>query len=250
MQRMSPGLLKHRRTLTVICVAWTLAFGISQFRQGRYVSAERAARDWLMRNGRARPSPQNPRLVYLGIDESTMTLDTVFTDDLEKSHALQLMKQGFPWDREVYALIIDRLMQAGASVVILDMLFPAPRLGDQPFREALDRWPGRVVFGTNFKTRDEDVDADQSTVNHKPGLVMPTPLLRPPAGRSWLGFVNVYPDDDQIVRRIRYRTTLPEFFGTPPMDDSEELLSLSARGLERAGCAGQIPKNREPVMIR
>ena len=247
---MSPGLLKHRRTLTVICLLWTLAIAISQFRKGRYVSAERAARDWLMTNPRARPSPQNPRLVYLGIDETTLTLDTVFTDDIEKSRALQLMKQGFPWNHEVYALIIDRLAQAGAAAIVFDFVFPIPRDGDKAFREALDRWPDRVVFGMNFKDRDEDADVDQATVSHKAGLVMPTPELRPPEGRSWLGFVNLRPDDDQIARRVRYRTTLPEFFGTPPMDNSEELLSLGARGLQKAGCAGQIPKTRELVMIR
>ncbi len=247
---MSPGLAKHRRTLTVICVLWTLAVAVSQLRHGRYLRAERAARDWLMTNARAHASPQNPRLVYLGIDETTQTLETVFPDEVEKSRALQMMKRGFPWNREVYALIIDRLAQAGASAIVFDVLFPSPREGDEPLRAALERWPERVVFGINFKDRDEDADPDQVTVSHKGGLVMPTPALTPPAGRSWLGFVNMRPDDDLIVRRVRYRTTLPEFLGTPPMDNSEELLSLGARGLEKAGRAGQIPKTRAPVMIR
>ena len=248
--RMSPGLLNNRRTLAVICVLWTLAIGISQLRQGRYISAERAARDWLMTNPKARPSPQHPRLVYLGIDETTMTLDSVFADDVEKSPALQLMKQGFPWNREVYALIIERLAQAGASAVVFDFLFPAPRAGDEAFRAALERWQDRVVIGMNLQDRDEEPDVDQATVSHKAAMALPTPALRPPAGRSWLGFVNLRPDDDQIVRRVRYRTTLPEFFGTPPMRDSPELLSLAARGLEKAGAAGQIPRTRGELMIR
>ncbi len=247
---MSPGLLKHRRTLTVICLAWTLAVAALSLRHGRFGRAEQAARDWLMTNAKARPSPQNPQLVYLGIDEAAKTLDSVFSDDLAKSRALQLMKQGFPWNREVYALIIDRLAQAGARAIAFDMLFPEPRDGDERFREALDRWPGRVVIGTNLKDRDEDPNPDQLTVSHKPAHVLPTPALRPPAGGSWLGFVNLRSDDDTIVRRVRYRTTALEFFGTPPSPGSEELLSLAARTLEKAGFAALIPKTHEAVAFR
>jgi adenylate cyclase len=247
---MAVALLKHRRTLAVICLAWTLAMGIEQFRHGRFAAAERSARDWLTSNGKARPSPQHPRLVYLGIDEEAKTLDSVFSDDIEKSRALQLMKQGYPWNREVYALIIDRLAQAGARAIAFDILFPAPRFGDQAFHDALHRWHDRVVIGTNFKDRDEDVDAAQTTISHKPVHVLPTPMLRPPPGESWLGFVNVRPDDDQVVRRMQYRATALEFFGIPPEPGAEEVLSLSARTLEKAGFAALIPKTHAPVAMR
>ena len=250
MHRMSPGFRKHRRTLAVICLLWTLAVSMSQLRKGRYLSAERAARDWLMTNAKAQPSPQNPRLVYLGIDETTETLDSIFAADFEKSRALQLMKQDFPWNREVYALIIDRLAEAGASAIIFDMLFPAPRPGDEPFREALLKWQDKVVIGMNFQDRDEEPDVEHVNVSRKAALVLPAPVLCPPEGKSWLGFVNIRPDEDQVLRRFRYRTTLPEFFGTPPMGHSPELFSLAARGLEKAGATGQIPKTRAQLMIR
>ncbi len=248
---MSSGLRKNRRTLTVICLAWALALAGPQLLHWAPLEhAEWVARDRLMTNRWAQPAPQHPRLVYLGIDESTLALDALFADDFEKSRALQLMRQGFPWDREVYALIIERLAQAGASAIIFDILFPDPRPGDEPFRAALDRWADRVVIGMNLQDRDEEPDGEQATVSHKAALVLPTASLRPPADRSWLGFVNIRPDDDQILRRVRYRTTLPEFFGTPPLAHSPELLALAARGLEKAGAAGQIPKTRDKVMIR
>ena len=251
MARMSPGLNQHRRTLAVICAAWALGLaGLHLLQWPPLEHAEWVARDRLMTNRWAQPAPQHPRLVYLGIDESTLALDALFADDFEKSRALRLMKQGFPWDREVYALIIERLAQAGASAIIFDILFPDPRPGDEPFRAALDRWADRVVISMNLQDRDEEPDSDQATVSHKGALVLPADLLRPPAAHSWLGFVNIRPDDDQILRRVRYRTTLPEFFGTPPTADSPELLSLAARGLEKAGAAGQIPSTRDTVMIR
>ncbi len=247
---MSPGPVKHHRTLTVICLAWTLTVALLLLTQQRYGRAELAATDWLTTNHKARPSPQHPQLIYLGIDEAAKTLDSVFADEIEKSRALQLMKKGFPWNREVYALIIDRLAEAGARVIIFDLVFPTPLEGDEAFRKALERWPGRVVIGTNLKDRDDDADTEQNTVNHKSVHVLPTPQLQPPPGQSWLGYVNVRADDDSIVRRIRYRTTLLEFFGMRPKSGSEELLSLSARGLEKAGYAALIPKTREPLALR
>ncbi len=247
---MSPGLVKHRRTLTVICLAWTLGIALLHLTEQRFSRAELAVTDWLTTNGAARRSPQHPQLVFLALDDATKSLDNVFADDFDKSRGLQLMREPFPWNREIYALLIDRLAQAGARAIILDMLFPAPRYGDKPFREALDRWPDRVVLGTNFKDVADDADAAQTTVNRKPVHILPTPVLRPSGPGSWLGFVNVRTDPDQIVRRVHYRTTALEFFGLPPAQDSEELLSLAARGLEKAGYASLIPATRDAVRVR
>ncbi len=250
MPRMLPGLAKHRRTLAVICVAWTLGIALLHFTEQRYGRAELAATDWLTTNGAAHRAPLHPQLVFLALDDASKSLDNVFADDIEKSRALQMMREPFPWNREFYALLIDRLAQAGARAIIFDMLFPAPRFGDKPFREALDRWPDRVVIGTNFKDVADDVDTAQTTVNRKPIHVLPTPVLRPSGPRSWLGFVNVRTDEDQNVRRVFYRTTALEFFGLPPTSDGEELLSLAARGLEKAGYGNLIPATRKSLRVR
>jgi len=247
---MPPGHVKHRRTLTVICLAWTLGIALLHLTEQRYGRAEVRVSDWLTTNGAARRSPLHPQLVFLALDDASKSLDNVFADDIEKSRGLQVMREPFPWNREIYALLIDRLAQAGARVVIFDMLFPAPRFGDKPFREALDRWPDRVVIGTNFKDVADDVDTAQTTVNRKPVHILPTPVLRPPGPGSWLGYVNVRTDEDQIVRRVSYRTTALEFFGLPPTRESEELLSLAARGLEKAGYANLIPATRAAVRVR
>ena len=250
MPRMSSGLKQHRRTLAVICLAWTLGIALLHLTEQRFGRAELAATDWLTTNGAARRSPQHPQLVFLALDDATKSLDNVFADDIEHSRGLQFMREPFPWNRELYALLIDRLAQAGARAIILDMLFPAPRFGDKPFREALERWPDRVVLGTNFKDVADDANVEQTTINRTPVHVLPTPVLRPPGPGSWLGFVNVRTDEDQIVRHVAYRTTALEFFGLPPSAESEELLSLAARGLEKAGCAGLIPKTRKSVRVR
>ncbi len=247
---MSPGLLKHRRTLTVICVVWTLAVVLLHLTEQHYLNAEQAACDWLTTNAAARRATPNPQIVFLGIDDASRDLDTLFQDEIEQSRALRMMKQSFPWNREVYALIVERLAQAGAKAIVFDVVFPAPRLGDKAFAEALARYHDRVVIGTNFKDIHEDVDAEQTTLSTKMVHVLPTPLLRPPGPDSWLGFVDVRLDEDQLVRRVYYRTTVPEFHKRPAPPGSEELLSLPARALEKAGLAALIPAGHAPAQIR
>ncbi|MCE9610606.1 MAG: adenylate/guanylate cyclase domain-containing protein [Chthoniobacter sp.] len=242
MTRMSSGLNQHRRTLAVICLAWTLGIVVLHlWGESNYTRAEWAVRDHLMTNSLARTSPQHPDLVYLGIDEAAKTLDSVFADDIEQSRGLQLMKQqSYPWNREVYGLMIDRLAKAGAKAIVLDVLFPQPSPNDAPFRAALERWSDRVVIGTNFT---------ESAGDHKSAHILPTHALCPPPGKNWLGFVNVRPDDDQIVRHVRYRTSALEYAGIE-VADGEELLSLSGRALEKAGYGARIPQTHAPVAIR
>ena len=234
----------------MICVVCTGVIALLYLSERFLTQAERSSRDWLLTNSSAKRAPASPRLILLAIDEDSRTLDTLFPEDLEKSPALRLMKQGFPWNREVYAHIIDRLSDAGASVIAFDMVFPSERDGDEAFRAALLRHPGKVVIGTNLAEKGQ-ID-DRATQESSMGThILPTPALQPPPGvRSWLGFVNVKPDPDGLVRRVFFRTTLPEYYGKPSSAKLPELLSLDARALENIGLDNHIPKTRKPVMLR
>jgi adenylate cyclase len=213
---------------------------------------EERARDWLATNPAAKRSPQHPQIAYLGIDDASTSLDAVFSDDLEKSPALRLMKEGFPWNREVYGHVLDRLFAAGARSVVLDMLFPAPRDGDEAFRAALDRHAARVTFGSNLKEADDEADTDRTTENNKGRHIGAARTLITPGERSdpRLGFVNVRAEPDGIVRRAHYRTTALHYFNPNAPSDGEELLSLAARALEKAGHAALVPRTHEPVRFR
>ena len=242
----------HQRTLALICIACTAVVAFCAFLLPSYRTVEFKASDWLMTNPLARKSPRHPQIVFLAIDEASRNLTTVFAEDLEKSPALQLMRDGFPWNREVYAHLIDRLVGAGARAVVLDMLFPAPRDGDDAFRAALDRHRDRVVLGSNLQVIEEDDGSGTGNVSMKPTHIVASPTLLPPGPPTdnRLGFVNVYPDSDNLVRRAHYRTSQLEFFNKPPTDDSEELLSLAARGLEKAGFSHLVPSTHQPLMFR
>lgn len=243
---------KKPLTLATICIVWTASLLLLHLRSPAFQSLEAIARDWLATNPLARRSPAHPEIVYLAVDQASKTLSSVYPDDVERSRALQLMKEGFPWNREVYALAIERLLGAGARSVVLDMTFEGPRGGDEQFKAALDRYKDRVAIGSNLQEVSEYADAAQTILTHKPVHLLPSPTLIEMGfdPDSRLGFVNVFADGDQKVRRAAYRTTVLEFFGLPPEADSPELLSLAARALEKGGYAPLIPDTREQLMFR
>ena len=78
--------------------------------------------DWLLRITTRAPLPENFALVT--IDERSMSLSEVSPEEIRESRPLQLMHAGFPWSREVYAALTEKLMAAGARLVIFDVLFP------------------------------------------------------------------------------------------------------------------------------
>ncbi|TCO89697.1 adenylate cyclase [Chthoniobacter flavus] len=220
----------------MICLLCTAAVAVLYVQGWFYGDAERTSRDWLLTNTAARRLPADPRIVLLGIDEATRSLDAVFSDDLEKSPTLRLMKEGFPWKREVYAAIVDRLADAGASAIIFDIVFPAEKPGDDVFRAALLRHRDKVVIGSNLIDK---------------RYILPAETLQPPPdGPSWIGFVNIRADADGLVRHIYYRTSVEEYFGIPASDHTREIFSLAARGLEKAGLVDRLPPGHRPVIFR
>src|SRR5205823_2273019 len=83
------------------------------------------------------------------IDKQSQTLDGIPPAGIAASPALMRMKSDFPWPRDVYAFVIDRLAQAGARVIAIDLMFPTSRQGDDAFRDALDRHENKVVIGSD-----------------------------------------------------------------------------------------------------
>jgi adenylate cyclase len=175
----------------------------------------------------------DPSLAYVAIDDATMNAgNTLFPEDLAASPALQKMAAGWPWPRDVYAMLIERLMQAGAKVVAFDVLFPSPREGDDALRAALDKYRDRVVIGSNF--------ADSPAPGSPRTYTLPTTELIPDGhADNRVGYVNFWPDTDGIVRTVKYRMTQAEAFQTA--DNGQAYYSLAARVLQKSGAAAVVP---------
>jgi signal transduction histidine kinase len=212
--------------------------------------SEAAVRDAIMRGGRtARP---NPELIFLAIDNDSVTLDpTLDLQDLFSSAttppqsrtALELMAKGWPWDREVYALIIDRLITAGAKVVALDLFFAEPGRGDDALRAALDRFRDRVVIGSNFVTS-PDVDLTRPLPSRY-DLPSRSVIASAAAADDRIGFTNFFADEGRVVRAAQYRIAFRESGRSV-----ETYLSLSARVAAETGAAAKIPNDFAQHLIR
>src|SRR5207245_8562132 len=140
--------------LTLICLFWTgLIFLGYFFPSAPFISApwrgEQSFEDLLRREGRKTMPPRD--FVFLGIDQSTLELPPFTPEELTGNRALQLMtERPFPWSREVWALLLDKLFAAGARLVMIDLLCNPPNDGDPAFHAALDRYRDKVVVSANF----------------------------------------------------------------------------------------------------
>src|SRR4029077_18849939 len=110
---------------------------------------EQSFEDTLRREGRKTATRDD--FIFLGIDQQSEQLDAVGSEEIAGNRAFELMtERPFPWSREIWVLLLDRLFGAGARLVIFDLVFNNPSDGDPTFRAALDRYHDRVVVGMNI----------------------------------------------------------------------------------------------------
>jgi len=210
--------------------------------------------DAITRAGRT--TPLNPNLVFLALDSDSVTLDAT-TDvkelygltekDSVEARALKLMSQSWPWPREVYALVLQRLVDAGARVVAFDLTFPTATAGDPPFRIALDRYKSQAVIGSNFISAASRGFSTQGASLTRPSDSL-VPTTTPTDDR--VAYSNFWPDEDDVVRHVQYRITFEQVQGDSPEPNSERFLSFAARALIKAGRAGVIPDGLEQRLFR
>lgn len=235
---------KHLMALTVICAVCT-GMVVLLHLTGFYplTLAELALRDTLLRYGKK--SPTRPELVYLAIDQASLTLDEVLPAEIVASPVLAKMKNGWPWSRDIYPMMIDRLVSSGARVVAFDLLFPTSREGDELFRQALDRYRNKVVIGSNFS--DPERGRGGSSTYELPASTL-IPQSTPSDDR--VGYVNFRPDIDEVTRHASYRTTASSESDMQPAEGEEVIFSFSSRILQKAGLVEMIPTSMNPVLIR
>ena len=246
---MTPGLKSHR-ILLAICAATTLVFALLTWFPPDVISrVENLLRDFLVRQGR--PARPNAQVVFLAIDKTSTDFKSgvspISDEQIEASPALQKLGSGWPIVRDFYPLLIERLVKAGAKVVAFDLLFVAPREGDDALRAALDRYRDRVVIGINFSSDPHARGGGAQNLQ-----IPPESLISRATGPadSRLGYVNFWPDHDLVIRRAHYRITQEELDGFVPGPESLVFESLAARALHTAGLSNRIPPGREPRSMR
>ena len=137
----------------------------------------------------------------IGLGTTTFKLDTLAPQEIAASPTLQQMQQPWPWDRSIYAAILEKLMDAGAKVVLFDFVFASETDGDDVFAKALQKYKDRVVIGEMFS---DEEGANSQTKR----LILPNDRLLLPGAESIVGLVTIWPDSDDIIRRARYETSV------------------------------------------
>ena len=155
--------------------------------------------DWLVRMA-PKPDP-GVKFGLLLIDSSSMDIDHVPAEELAASPELRAMAEGWPWPRSVHASAIRRILDAGARLVILDILLLSPREGDDDLRQVLRDYPGQVILVSNFV---EDVSGEGHTITR-----YQEPLEGDLPEGTTVGFANFWRDSDGVVRSAPFRLDKP-----------------------------------------
>ena len=230
-----------------VCLVALLAIDIAA--PFAYTRARNLLRDAITRAGRT--TAPNRDLVFLAIDSASFSFDeseAASADaDPVAARALTLMRNEWPWPREVHALVLERLANAGARVVVFDLNFPTRTAGDEPFRLALERYADRVVIGSNFAPAASRPVGGEYAEHTRPADNL-IPHTAPMDDR--VAYVNFWPDEDDVIRRANFRVTFEQVQGEPSPLGAEEFLSLGARVLLKAGMPERVPPGRGEHLFR
>lgn len=161
-------------------------------------------------------------IVILALDQNSLDQGSkIYPSDPQKYSYLAPLETSPP-KRTAYATAISRLLQAGARVVALDVLFDAPSdrpEDDQQFQTALAQQPKKVVLIAQY-------EGNQTEQGHLMQLTLPDPRFRslPLA----IGYTN-YPLDPQTstIHLLSSQYPLLEAATYPP-EQAQEFLRLSA----------------------
>jgi adenylate cyclase len=206
-----------------------------------YYSLEQKVADWVAQLGKA--APRDPRIYFLADDAPSHDLTQVWDDELDATPILRRMKRPPPWPRDVYAAILERLAGAGARVVGFDYMLKGETTEDPVLKQALEKYSDRVVIGSQ-------IDVIKRGRNLRPQLNPPPATIIGEASDPRVGFVNMFPDPDGVVRRFLFRTTMPDWAGIEPMPNDPVYESLAVRILRQAGISDLGPADRLKHVIR
>ncbi len=147
------------------------------------------------------------------------------------------MDHPWPWDRAVYAAVLEKLMNAGAKVVVFDLVFATETPGDNDFANALLKYKDHVIIGEDF-AQISDVEFSLTT---------PSDRLLLPGAESIVGLVNISGDADGIIRHAKYHTSLEREDGLSGFPD--DLTHITVLAVKKFNGKTVMPPDKPPNYI-
>lgn len=171
-----------------------LASGLTLFNPSWLQAWEQEVQTLFFQSRGAVIPPQD--IVILGMDETSVVQGEVYSEDPEAYPELAPLQQ-WPWQRQAYAIAIDRVMEAGAKAVAVDLVFDLPSAwgeeDDHFLQYALERYPGEIVLASSF---DDSQDDAGLTIQ----LAVPLTQLLDAGGRQ--GIINYPLEANDRVHRF------------------------------------------------
>lgn len=237
--------------IVAVCVAVTVAMLFLHSRARFITETEDASRDMRLRFGRQ--APMDPRLVFVGIGKPSYR-DDIREEETTRDPILKQLRGNFPWTREVWAEFIERLMSAGAKVVVLDIVFATEGVGDAKLAAVLAKYPNKVVIGWNASEPDE-VGSKSVNLLLPSQSILPNEGLASAASDPRIGFVSIWAEQDGKVRKGYYRPTLADIrskLNGEATDYGQDVVmeTLSARALRLMGETDKLPAPGEYPLVR
>jgi len=245
--------------LTGICVVLTAAVWLANEFNFLWLKkplrdAETYAQEALYQNGRK--TPPNTNIVFVGFERLSYTDGFSAGPDGEvdkQSRALELLREDYPWSREMWALLVERLMQAGAKGVVFDIVFKKQMENDERLAAVMRKHRGRVAICYIYG--DSEGDTGEGLVYEAPNNT-----LVPVPGEDLfyddrVAFATIWPGDDKVVREARFRvseTSASLKLDLPKREHPEDRMqfSLAARALQMLGRADAVPPKEFGVLFR
>jgi CHASE2 domain-containing sensor protein/predicted Ser/Thr protein kinase len=136
-------------------------------------------------------------IVILAMDADSIAQGAqIYPSDPQKYDYLEPLSTS-PWKRTAYAVAIDRLMQAGARAIALDVVLDAPSSSgeedDQRLRTVLDRHAKRVALAALYEGK-------ESREGSQTQLIAPNPMFQ--AASPKVGFINFPIEPDGRFHRL------------------------------------------------
>jgi adenylate cyclase len=182
------------------------------------------------------------RIVLIAMDDASILGESFTEDELQANPGLELLRN-YPYPRKTYALILDKLLSAGARVVVFDLILSSEgTVGSESEKdnkfltEALIKYRDKVVLGANFIPTPSGLD---ETINLPHADILPSKIV---PDHEILGYVNYKQDGDGFIRRMHPT-------GWPFSSDDRLPYSLDALAVKKAYPKIQLPQKNATRFI-
>lgn len=183
--------------------------------------------------------PGETGIVILAMDGDSMTQGTQIYPTAPQQYAHLASIARWPWQRTAYAIAIDRVMQAGARAVVVDVVLDTPSSygtqDDTQLQQVLQKYAGRVALAAQWE------NGDTQTGGNVVSLLLPNPTFR--SADPAIGVINFPTGADGRIHELgsefpqQLAQTRSDLLAQEILQMSQETPSLAEAGLQ----ASQLP---------